>query len=110
MVEIGGKIAGSGYNLWDFLAIGVSKRITETALTPVIGNGTLKSGGLKLAGAFVGDMVRPKGAGMVGKVSEYIVAGLVIDGVEDVTLALLGTNPFGLVNDEKNEQTGVIYV
>jgi hypothetical protein len=110
MPEIGGKIAGSGYNLWDFLAIGVSKRITETTLTPMIGNGTLKSGGLKLAGAFVGDMLRPKGAGMLGKVSEYVVAGLVIDGVEDVTLALLGTNPFGLVKDTSDAQTGVVYV
>lgn len=105
MPEIGGKnIAGSGYNLWDWLAVGVSKRVTETALTPIISNGTYMSGGIKIAGALVADMVRPK-TGMIGKVSEYVVAGLVIDGVEDITLNLLGSNPFGLMKAQNQDST-----
>ena len=111
MAEIGGKnIAGSGYNLWDWLAVGISKRTTESLLQPVIGNGTLKSGALKIGAALAGDMVRPKG-GMVGKFSEYAVAGLVVDGVEDITLALLGANPLGsLMGQQNSSQTNGIYI
>jgi hypothetical protein len=107
MPEIGGKIAGSGYNLFDWLAVGVCKRVTEVALTPIVSNGSYMSGGVKIGAAIVGDMVRPK-SGTMGKVGEYIIAGLVIDGVEDITLNLLGANPFGLMG--KSSSDSVQYV
>lgn len=108
MAEIGGKnIAGSGYNLWDWLAIGVSKRVLEVGLTPIISNGTYVSGGIKIGAAIAGDMVRPK-SGMMGKMSEYVVAGLVIDGVEDITLNLLGANPLGMLNKSSEASITVV--
>lgn len=110
--EIGGKnIAGSGYNLWDFMAIGVSKKVTEAALQPVLGNGTLKSGLIKGTGGLILDSLRPK-AGMMGKVGEYVTAGLIVDAVEDVTFALLGGNPLGSLMGQGNADNseGIVLV
>lgn len=110
MPEIGGKIAGSGYNLFDWVGVGISKRVTEIALTQVIGNGSLKSGALKIGGAYALDMVRPKG-GMTGKISEYVAAGLVVDGVEDLTLALLGANPLSAIGiGSQSQDAAIVYV
>lgn len=95
LLEIAGKnIAGSGYNIFDWMAVGAAKRLEEIALIPVIGNSTYTSGGIKIAGGLVADYMRPK-SGIIGKVSEYAVAGLIVDGVEDIMVNLLGPNPLG---------------
>lgn len=109
MPEIGGKnVAGSGYTLIDWLGVGASKRITESVLSPFIGNSTYMSGFLKIGGAIALDMARPK-SGMAGKIGEYATGGLVIDGVEDIMVNLLGANPLGGITGN-NQGDGNIYV
>jgi len=83
------KLAGSNWNLMDFLAVGVSKVTMERLLTPMIGNGTVKSGVLKgVGGIALSQMVGNK-SGMGEQVGRYVAAGLIVDAVEDVTLALI---------------------
>jgi len=75
------KIQATG--LVDIGLIGVSKNVTERMLTPVIGNGTLQSGIMKLvAGGFV--------QGQAGKLGSAVGGGLVIDAVDDIVGSLMG--------------------
>lgn len=109
------KVAGSGYSLLDFFAIGISKRTTEVLLTPVVGNGTLKSGVIKtLGGVVLGSMMKPKD-GFIGHIPSYVAAGLVIDGVEDITMVLLGPNPLegimgGITGQAQNTNAGLNFI
>lgn len=72
------------FSIGEAFAIGLSKAVTEQMLAPVIGNGTVLSGGIKMAGAYgVGRFFK----GSVGKI---VATGLAVDGVEDIITALLG--------------------
>lgn len=75
------KIQASGF--MDVLALGIAKTTTERILTPVIGNASVKSGIMKMAG---GAVLSGKG-GMAGKA---ISGGLVVDGIEDLVTSVLG--------------------
>lgn len=76
------KVHATG--LMDIGLLGVSKKVTEGILTPVIGNASTKSGVVKiLGGALINGL---KG----GKLTNIVGGGLVIDGVEDVIAALGG--------------------
>ena len=87
-LEINEKVAGSNWSLWDFFGVGVMKSATERLLIPYVGNSSLKSGAVKIAGGLVlGNFVKGKGA--MGKLSEYTAGGLIIDGVEDVVKAAI---------------------
>ena len=66
----------------DIALLGLSKAGTEQLLTPIVGNGTLMSGGLKMLG---GGLIQGR-----GKIPQIIGGGLVIDGVDDIVGALLG--------------------
>lgn len=87
MVDLVPKNAGefkSG-GLGDALLIGGVKAVEERALIPVIGNGTLKSGAVKLvAGAAIGSMLKGKSGQIVG-------SAFAIDAVEDLVNGLIGT-------------------
>jgi len=87
MVEIlKPKVEASG--LLDVALLGVSKKETETALAPMVGNGTLKSGAVKLV---AGGILQ----GQAGKIGKTIGGGLVVDGVEDLLVALMSGVGFG---------------
>jgi len=106
------KLAGSGYNLFDFVAIGVNKRVTEALLQPVVGNGTLKSGLIKGAAGLGMEYFRPRGAGIINKELEWMEAGLIIDAVEDITLTFLGPNPLGTLMGQPNASSteGFVFI
>lgn len=65
----------------DLAGATASKYLTERALAPYIGNGTLMSGGIKL--------VTSQLAKSIPYAGKYVGAGLMIDGVEDIMTSLL---------------------
>lgn len=67
------------FSLGEAFAIGITKALTEQLLTPIIGNGTYMSGGVKLVGAFA----IPKYL-LKGKMGKVIGTALAVDGVEDL--------------------------
>lgn len=74
------------FSLGRAFGVALSKSIGEQALAPLIGNGTIKSGGLKLIGAWG----VPKLVGMVTKnetvmkITDRGAEGVAVDGFEDV--------------------------
>lgn len=86
---LGKKVAGS-IDYMDLIGAGIVKYFGERALTGVIGNGTLKSGAVKLgAGVAVRKFL---GRGVVG---DSVSLGLSIDGVEDILTSLMGGSGLG---------------
>ncbi len=83
MADIIGTPKVQAYGLLDVAAMAAFKQVEERALAPYIGNGEVKSGVIKLvAGALL--------ANKMGKIGHIAGNALVFDGVEDLTLALLG--------------------
>lgn len=81
---LGAKISG-GVDYMDLVGAGVVKYGTERALSPVIGNGSLKSGAVKLG---LGILARKfMGRGLLG---DSVSLGLSIDGVEDILTSFIG--------------------
>lgn len=75
------KIQSSG--IVDALLIGTVKAVEERALMPVIGNGNVTSGVIKLiGGGALSSMVG-------GKAGNIISSAFVIDGVEDLVQGLI---------------------
>jgi hypothetical protein len=85
MVDLIPKHAGqfSANSLTDALMIGGVKVVEERALSGVIGNGTLKSGAIKLfAGSVLSGAVK-------GKSGHIVSSALAIDGIEDLVNGIL---------------------
>lgn len=74
------KVQASG--LMDVALMGISKSVGERALAPVIGNGTVTSGAMKLV---AGGLLQGK-----GKMGNIVGSGFVIDGVEDIVNSFMG--------------------
>lgn len=87
-------VHASGFT--DVLMLGASKSISERLLAPVIGNATIKSGGIKL---FTGAVIGGKG----GKLGRAFSGGLVVDGVEDIVSALIGNGIPGMPGGNSEE-------
>jgi len=80
---IKGKVSGA-VSYADLFGAGIVKAIEERALSPVVGNATLVSGGVKLA---IGLIARKfLGRGVFG---DSISLGFGIDGVEDIITAVI---------------------
>jgi len=75
---------GAGLTLMDMFGVGLAKAGVEQLLNPVVGNGNLKSGAVKLIGAYA----IPKFGGS-GKLATIVGTALAVDGVEDVIQSLL---------------------
>ena len=88
------KVQATG--LLDIALMGVSKSTTENLLTPIIGNGTFMSGGLKLIG---GGFVQ----GQMGKMGKTIGAGLIIDGIDDLVSA--GMQKIGMAGTQQTAES-----
>jgi len=85
MAKLLGKKVAGGIDYMDLFGAGIVKYGEERALTPMIGNGTLKSGLIKLA---VGLGARKFiGRGILG---DSVSLGFGIDGVEDILTGVLG--------------------
>lgn len=74
------KVKATG--LADVALMGISKSVGERALAPIIGNGTLSSGAMKLV---AGGLVQGR-----GKMGNIVGSGFVIDGVEDIVNSFMG--------------------
>jgi len=74
-----------GIPLDELLLAGAAKPFMESMMAPYIGNGSLFSGGVKLAGAMaVGQFI---GHNKIGKVLQLALG---VDGAEDVVRGVLG--------------------
>ena len=80
-----GKAVSGNVDYYDLFTAGTVKFFAEKALQPVIGNGTIQSGFIKLAGGFMARKFL--GRGIVG---DGISLGLAIDGVEDFLFNMMG--------------------
>ena len=79
------KVAGSVSYL-DLFGAGVVKYVEERALAGIVGNGTFKSGAIKLvAGALARKFA---GRGVLG---DSVAIGFAVDGMEDILTALMGS-------------------
>lgn len=76
------KVQASG--LIDLALLGVAKSVSEKLLTPYIGNGTVKSGAIKLVG---GGLIT---SFLGGKAGNTIGGALFIDGMEDAITQIMG--------------------
>jgi len=92
------KIAG--LDLTTLFLGGASKSIGERILTPIIGNGTFKSGVIKIFGSTVLQ-------GLLGqnKFAKAAALGIGIDGVEDIVTNVLSMTSLGAGN---TQDSGVI--
>jgi len=81
------KIQASG--LMDSFELAAMKSVSERILTPVIGNGTLQSGAMKLVTAGIGSSLsRNKHIGLLS-------SAIIVDGFEDIVVSLLGGKNIG---------------
>lgn len=90
---ISDKIAGV-----DLVTLGLggfSKYAGERLLSPMIGNGTFKSGAIKLIGA----MAMQKFLGQ-NKYAKAVSLGLGFDGVEDIITQVVGASGFSIGNQQ----------
>lgn len=82
----------SGFTLGEMFMVGGAKVASEQLLNRFIGNGTLISGGVKIAGAYGVPKV------LSGKGGQIIATALVVDGVEDIINAFLTGGVFASEN------------
>ena len=89
-----GKFESSG--IGDALLIGGIKAVEERALISVIGNGTLKSGAIKLVGGAVISGMLP------GKSGKLVGSAFAIDAVEDIVNGLMGAVSASTGSNQEN--------
>ena len=87
---LGAKISG-GVDYMDLFGAGLVKYAAERGLAPIVGNGSFKSGAVKIVGGVLARKFM--GRGLLG---DSVSLGLSIDGVEDVLTALIGTGLGGI--------------
>lgn len=97
MVKLLGKKISGGVDYMDLLLAGVAKYGCERALAPVIGNGSIKSGAIKLGGG-----IGLKAIAGSGTIQNAASLGLAIDGIEDILTAVIGGSGIGAGNQESN--------
>lgn len=79
------------------LAIAGAKVLTERGLSLVVGNGSIFSGGTKLAGAYlVNSMIKDRYG-----VSNVIATAMTVDGAEDLVASVFPKISGGLFGDVK---------
>lgn len=82
-------VAGTGFSPLEAVGTAVAKIVIESALSkvPFVGNGTLKSGAIKMGLATVSGMVMPKAYGL----KNMVTTALVVDGAEDIVRGVFGS-------------------
>ena len=80
-----GRVKAGGIPLVTLALAGVAKPLMEGALAPVIGNGTIMSGAIKLVGAVV--LNKMVGGGTLSNAAQIALG---VDGMEDIAHTLLG--------------------
>ena len=87
------EVAGTPFSPLDAVLVAGSKIATEALLAKVgfIGNGTVKSGLIKMGMAFALTSVSKGRNNVLGKATGIIGTGLMVDGGEDLVRGLLGS-------------------
>tara|TARA_Y100000310_G_C20541492_1_gene743528 strand:+ start:710 stop:1021 length:312 start_codon:yes stop_codon:yes gene_type:complete len=75
---------GGNISLGDAVGIALTKSLEERILSRFIGNGTLFSGGAKILGAVMSNKL------IGGKFGDVLGTALMVDGAEDLVLAVIG--------------------
>lgn len=83
------KLAPKVSNIPDLMGYEISKIATQKIAGQYLGDSTLQSGILKFIAGMGIEKAVPNQNGTLGEVKKYTVAGLVMDGTEDMTLGLL---------------------
>lgn len=91
MVKLLGKKVTGEVSYGDLFGAGIVKYAEERALARVIGNGTFKSGAIKLGIGLAAK--RFLGRGLIG---DSVGLGFGVDGVEDILSAALGNGMAGI--------------
>lgn len=93
--------------LLDGALLSISKLGSEELLArvPFVGNGTARSGLIKVGSAVIASMVLPK-SGKLGKAVSVLQTGMLIDGMED--LALTGKRMYQARFGQGREMSGEI--
>jgi len=78
------NVSGS-VDMLDLVTAGAVKYFGEKSLQPIIGNGTVMSGGIKLGTAIAIRSLMPN-----GRIKDAFSLGLAIDGMEDILFNLFG--------------------
>lgn len=86
-----GKVKAGGIPLVTLALGGVMKPVFENLMSPVIGNGTVMSGGIKLVGAIA--INRFVGGGMLSNAAQIALG---VDGMEDIVHGVLGGGFMGM--------------
>jgi hypothetical protein len=91
MVRLLGKKVSGSVSYMDLFGAGLIKYFEERTLAPIIGNGNIKSGAIKLG---TGLLARKFiGGGILG---DSVSLGFGIDGIEDILCAIIGGGVFGI--------------
>jgi hypothetical protein len=85
MTKVLGKKIVGGVDFLDLLGAGAVKYFEERALSGIIGNGSLKSGVIKLGIGMVARKFLPRGI-----LGDSVALGFSVDGVEDILVNVLG--------------------
>lgn len=88
------NVSGS-VDMLDLVTAGAVKYFGERSLQPIIGNGTVMSGGIKLGSAIAIRSLMPN-----GRIKDAFSLGLAIDGMEDILFNVLG-GVSGTTNNNK---------
>ena len=91
MVKLLGKKVAGEVSYGDLFGAGIVKYAEERALAGLIGNGTFKSGAIKLGIGLAAKKFL--GRGLVG---DSVGLGFGVDGVEDILSAALGNGAAGI--------------
>jgi hypothetical protein len=78
------KVSGA-VSYMDLFGAGLVKYFEERALAPVIGNGSFKSGAIKLVAGVLARKFLPRGV-----INNSVSLGFGVDGTEDILMGLLG--------------------
>ncbi|VUT27828.1 MAG: hypothetical protein SYNGOMJ08_00379 [Candidatus Syntrophoarchaeum sp. GoM_oil] len=84
MAVLNEAVSGS-VDYMDLIGAGIVKKFGEQALAPMIGNGNLKSGLIKLAIGFGARKFLGKGT-----IGDSLSLGMSVDGVEDILTQFVG--------------------
>jgi hypothetical protein len=100
---IGGKQSFGEFSFAEALGVGISKVATERlfAMVPFVGNGTFRSGIIKLGVSHAIPKLLLK-----NKMGKIIGTGIAVDGVEDIVVAALGM--MGVGSSSTTSNYGVI--
>jgi hypothetical protein len=85
-------------NIPNLVGYELSKIFVQNVSKQYLGDATLQSGVLKFVSGMAIDKIVPSSKGMTGKAKDYLVAGFVLDGIEDLGIGVYNMITAGTIN------------